>query len=104
MLFGYDSGDTEIFAIDQDSTTGNVFIAGITTAKELLVSGDSKSVFIALYDGFKYLYIKVINNVRIDTVEYMSAMGNSSSYLVLYATRSSDPYTPLIFTISKLDG
>jgi hypothetical protein len=34
----------------------------------------------------------------------MSAMGGSSLNLVLYATKSSSPYFPLIFTISKSDG
>ena len=39
-----------------------------------------------------------------DTVEYMSAMGSLSLYLVLYATRSGNPYIPLIFRIRKTDG
>ena len=34
----------------------------------------------------------------------MSAMGNSSLNLILYATKSSSPYNPLIFRISKSDG
>ena len=34
----------------------------------------------------------------------MSAMGNNSQILILYATKSSSPYTPLIFWINKLDG
>jgi hypothetical protein len=40
----------------------------------------------------------------VDTCEFMSAMGSSSPYLVLYTTKSSSPYIPLIFTISKSDG
>ena len=34
----------------------------------------------------------------------MSAMGSSSPYLILYATKLSSPYIPQILTISKSDG
>ena len=51
MTFGFISGQTEIIAIDQDSSNGFIYIAGTTTATELKVSGALKSVFIALYDG-----------------------------------------------------
>jgi hypothetical protein len=40
----------------------------------------------------------------VDNVEFMSAMGSSSPYLVLYVTKSGDPYIPLILTINKNDG
>ena len=42
--------------------------------------------------------------MSVDTVEFMSAMGTSSQNLVLYATKSSSPYIPIIFTTSKSDG
>ena len=78
LTFGFTSGETEIISIDLDSVTGNIFIAGITTATELLVSGASKSVFIALFNGIDYTWIQVIKDVTVDTVEYMSAMGSAS--------------------------
>ena len=34
----------------------------------------------------------------------MSAMGILSQKLILYATKSSSPYIPLIFRINKADG
>ena len=34
----------------------------------------------------------------------MSAMGVNSQNLILYATKSSSSYIPLIFTINKADG
>jgi hypothetical protein len=104
LTLGFNSGETEIVSIDQDSATGNLYISGITTTTELKVSGATKSVFTALFNGLEYLWIKVINDPLVDTVEFMSAMGSSSLNLVLYATKSSSPYIPLIFTISKSDG
>ena len=50
------------------------------------------------------MWISRIGSVDVDTFEYMSAMGETSLYLVLYATKSNDPYVPLIFTIDKVDG
>ena len=84
--------------------TGNIFIAGITFATELKVSGATKSVFIAMFDGVKYVWIKVINYKDIDTFEFMSVMGRTSQNLILYVTESNNPYKPIIFTISKIDG
>jgi len=78
LPLGLSSGDTEIVSIDRDSTTGNIFIAGTTTAKELLVSGATKSVFTAMYNGKTYVWVKVVYSVLIDTVEFMSAMGTAS--------------------------
>ena len=51
MTLGYDSGETEIFSVDQDLSTGFFYIAGTSTAKELKASGASKSVFYAAYNG-----------------------------------------------------
>ena len=34
----------------------------------------------------------------------MSAMGGSSPYLILYATKSISPFIPQILTINKFDG
>jgi hypothetical protein len=34
----------------------------------------------------------------------MSVMGSLSGNLILYATKSSSPYIPVIFIISKADG
>ena len=34
----------------------------------------------------------------------MSAMGSQSQNLILYATKSNNPYKPKIFTINKTDG
>ncbi len=63
MTFGFGSGETEIFSIDQDSSSGFIYIAGTTTATELLVFGSTKSVFTALFNGIDYTWFKVINNV-----------------------------------------
>ena len=57
-----------------------------------------------MFDGLKYVWIKVINNKDVDTFEFMSAMGSSSQNLILYCTKSNNTYKPLIFTISKIDG
>ena len=78
LTLRFSSGETEIFSMDQDFSTENIYIAGITTAKELLLSGAAKSVFIALFNRFDYVWIKEINNNLVDTVEFMSAMGSSS--------------------------
>ena len=104
MTFGFSSGETEIFSVDQDSSTGFIYIGGTTTARELLVSGATKSVFIAIFNGIDYAWIKVINDALVDTFEFMSAMGSSSQILVLYSTKSTSPYIPLIFRINKSDG
>ncbi len=104
LTLGFASGETEIMSIDQDSLTGYLYISGTSTATELRVAGATKSVFTALFDGLEYLWIKVINDPAVDTFESMSALGSSSPYLVLYATKSILPYIPLIFTISKSDG
>ena len=69
-------------------------MAGTTTSTELKVTGATKSVFTAMFNGIEYVWIKVINDIQVDTVEYMSAMGSSSPYLVLYATKSSSPFIP----------
>ena len=87
LTLGFPSGETEIMSIDQDSLTGYLYIGGTSTATELRAAGASKSVFIALFDGLQYLWIKVINDSAVDTFESMSAMGSSSPYLVLYATK-----------------
>ncbi len=104
LTLGFTSGETEIMSIDQDSMTGYLYIGGTSTATELRAAGAAKSVFIALFDGLEYLWIKVINDPAVDNFESMSAMGSSSPYLVLYATKSTLPYIPLIFTVSKSDG
>ena len=78
LTLGFTSGETEIVSIDQDSVTGNLYISGTTTATELKVSGATKSVFTALFNGLEYLWIKVINDSTVDTFESMSAMGSSS--------------------------
>jgi len=57
-----------------------------------------------LFNGSDYVWIRVINDSTVDTVESMSAMGGASQNLILYATKSISPYIPLIFTISKSDG
>ena len=57
-----------------------------------------------MYNGFAFIWIKVINDSQVDTFELMSAMGSSSKNLILYTTRSSSPYIPLIFRINKSDG
>jgi len=79
-------------------------MAGTTTANELIVTGATRSVFTALFNGSNYVWIKVINDSTVDTVESMSAMGGASQNLILYSTKSNSPYIPLIFTISKSDG
>ena len=104
LILGFSSGETEIISIDKDVSTGFLYIAGTTTSTELKVSGAAKSVFIALFDGLVFVWIEVINDALVDTVEFMSAMGITSLNLVLYATKSSSPYIPVIFTISKSDG
>ena len=62
-------------------------MAGTTTANELKVTGATKSVFIALFNGLDYVWIKIINDPEIDTVEFMSALGSASQNLILYATK-----------------
>jgi hypothetical protein len=57
LTFGFSSGETDIISIDQDSLTGFIYISGTTTASELLVSGATKSVFIALFNGLDYVWI-----------------------------------------------
>ena len=104
VTLGYDSGETEIFSVDLDASTGFIYLGGTSTAKELTVPGASKSVFTALFDGSEFVWIRIIGSVDVDTFEYMSAMGETSPYLVLYATKSNNPYVPLIFTIDKIDG
>ena len=104
LTLGFPSGETEINSIDQDSSTGFLYIAGTTTTTELKVSGALKSVFIAMFTGSEYLWIIRIENALVDTFEFMSAMGNSSQNLILYATKSSSPYIPIISIISKTDG
>ncbi len=89
LTLGFPSGETEIMSIDQDSLTGYIYIGGTSNATELRAAGASKSVFIALFDGLQYLWIKVINDPAVDTFESMSAMGSSSPFLVLYATNST---------------
>ena len=44
--------------LDQDNTTGFLYMTGTTTANELKISGATKSVFIALFDGLDYVWIK----------------------------------------------
>ena len=78
LTFGFDSGETEIISIDQDPSTNFLYMAGTTTATELKVSGATKSVFIALFNGLDYIWIKVINDPTIYTVEFISAMGSTS--------------------------
>ena len=104
LTLGFDSGETEIFSVDQDPLTGYVYIGGTTTAIELKSFKASKSVFTALFDGMAYVWINIINDPLVDTFEFMSAMGSSSLNLILYATQSSSPYIPLIFRINKADG
>ena len=62
MTFGFSSGDTEIFSVDIDNTTGSLYIAGTTNSTELMVPGAQKSIFIALYDGIEIIWIKSIND------------------------------------------
>ncbi len=75
LTLGFSSGETEIMSIDQDSLTGYLYIGGTSTATEFRAVGATKSVFIALFDGLEYLWIKVINDQTVDTFESMSAMG-----------------------------
>ena len=65
-------------SIDQDSSSGFIYIGGTTTATELKISGAAKSVFTALFDGIDYTWVKVIDDALVDTFEFMSAMGSSS--------------------------
>ena len=74
--------------MDQDSTKGFVYIAGITTATDLIETGAKQSVFVAKYNGYKLEWMKVIGGARVDTVEYLSAMGDFSDNLFLYTTSS----------------
>ncbi len=78
LTLGFNSGETEIISIDQDITTGNLFISGVSTAREIKAAGSPKSIFTALFNGLEYLWIKVIIDPLVDTVEFMSAMGSSS--------------------------
>jgi hypothetical protein len=78
LTLGFNSGETEITSIDIDSLTGNLYISGVSTATELKVSGETKSIFTALFNGLEYIWIKVINDPTVDTFESMSAMGSSS--------------------------
>ncbi len=78
LTLGFSSGETEIISIDQDSLTGYLYISGISSATELKAAGATKSIFTALFNGFEYLWIKVINDQAVDTFESMSAMGSSS--------------------------
>ena len=104
LTLGISSGETEIISIDQDSSNSYLYMAGTTNTTELLVSGATKSVFITLFNGINYTWIKVINDPEVDTIEFMSAMGALSQNLVLYATKSTSPYIPVILTVSKSDG
>ena len=104
LTFCFNSGETEIIFIDQDSLTGFLYIADTTSSKELLVSGGIKSVFISMINGIDYIWIKLINSTVIDTVEFMSSMGSSSQNLFLYVTKSISLYITIIFTISKSNG
>ena len=60
LTLGFSSGETEIISIDHDSLTGYIYIAGTSTATELKVSGAPKSIFIALFNGLYYPWIKTI--------------------------------------------
>ena len=42
--------------------------------------------------------------MEVDSVEYMSLMGNSSKNFLVYATSSNNPYVPLFYLIKKIDG
>ena len=42
--------------------------------------------------------------MEVDSVEYMSLMGSSSTNLIVYATASSKPFVPLFYLINKIDG
>ena len=104
MILGFDSGDTDIKFIDQDPITGYIYMVGTTNTTELKVPGAVKSVFIAQHTCSKFNFIKVINHTEVDSVEYMSLMGTSSTNFLIYATASSNPYVPLFFLIKKTDG
>ncbi len=101
---GFDSGDTDIKFIDQDPLTGYIYMVGTTTTTELKVPGAVKSVFIAQHTCSKFNFIKVIQHVEVDSVEYMSLMGNSSLNFLVYATASTNPNIPLFYLIKKTDG
>jgi len=45
---------------------GNLYMAGTTTATELIVAGAQKSVFIAKHDQTKLLWLKIINHIEVD--------------------------------------
>lgn len=77
---------------------------GTTKATELLVPGASRSVFIAMHTCYRLEWLKVINNSSVDTAEYISAMGATSTNLVAFATSSANSIIPLIFKIKKSDG
>jgi len=104
LTTGFSSGEIEIISIDQDSSTGFIYIVGTSTATELLVSGATKSVFTALFNGIEFAWFKLINDISVDTVEFMSAMGTSSQNFIIYVTKSSSPFIPIIFIVSKTDG
>ncbi len=87
LTFGFSSGETEIFSIDHDSNTESIYMTGVTTSTQLKSSGATKSAFVSMYNGCEFRWIRVIDDI--DTVESMSAMGSSSPYLILYATKSS---------------
>ena len=38
VTLGYESGETEIFSVDLDASTGFLFLGGTSTAKEIKVS------------------------------------------------------------------
>ena len=65
FIIGFDTGDTEIVDMDGDNG-GNLYMAGTTTATELIVAGAQKSVFIAKYDQTKLLWLKIINHIEVD--------------------------------------
>ena len=104
LTLGFPSGDTDIRFIDLDPLTGYIYMVGTTTATEIKVPGAVKSVFIASHSCLKFNFIKVIQHAEVDTVEYMSLMGNSSTNLLVYTTSSINPYVPLFYQINKIDG
>jgi hypothetical protein len=79
-------------------------MVGITNTTELKVPGATKSVFIAQHTCSKLNFIKVIQHLEVDSVEYMSLMGSSSSNFLVYTTSSSNPYVPLFYLIKETDG
>jgi hypothetical protein len=72
-------------------------MVGTTTATELKVPGAVKSVFIAQHTCLKFNFIKVIQHVEVDAVEFMSLMGSVSKNLLIYATASSNRFVPLFY-------